>query len=80
MTARSISAASRRSTGVKSTPNDGAAGRLQQWRHGCRASSSQEDVRRERYQFRSVAANTGIAPGPADIDPHVAAVDPAQSL
>ncbi len=32
--------------------NRQGAGRMQQWRHGCGASSSDEDVRRERNQFR----------------------------
>ena len=56
------------------------AGRLQQRRHG-RAASGQNDVRRERDQFRRVSANVvGIACGPAVVDPHVAAVGPAQLL
>ena len=39
----------------------------------------QEDVRRERDQFRGVSANVvGIGRGPARFDPHVAAVGPAQ--
>ena len=34
----------------------------------------QDDVRRERDQFRRISANVvGIAGGPADVDPHVAA-------
>ena len=41
----------------------------------------QDDVRRERDQFRRVSANAvGIACGPASIDPHIAAVGPAQLL
>ena len=56
------------------------AGRLQQRPHG-RAASGQDDVRRERDQFRRVFANVvGIARGPAGVDPHVAAVGPAQLL
>ena len=39
-----------------------------------RAASGQDDVRRERDQFRRVFANAlGIARGPAIVDPHVAA-------
>ena len=42
---------------------------------------SQDDIRRERDQFRRVSADVvGIARGPADVDPHVAAVGPAQLL
>ena len=45
------------------------------------AASGQDDVRRERDQFRRVSANAfGIACAPADVDPHVAAVGPAQLL
>ena len=41
----------------------------------------QDDVRRERNQFRRVSANAvGITPAPTSVDPHVAAVDPAQLL
>ena len=41
----------------------------------------QDDVRRERDQFRRVSANAvGIAPAQRDVDPHVAAVGPAQLL
>ena len=41
----------------------------------------QDDVRRERDQFRRVFANAvGIARAPANVDPHVAAVGPAQLL
>ncbi len=40
---------------------------------------SQDDVGRERGQFRRVSANVGgIGSGPAGIDPHVAADGPAQ--
>ena len=43
-------------------------------RHG-RGAMGQNDVRRERGQFRRVPANVGgIARGPAGVDPHVAAV------
>ena len=56
------------------------AGRLLQRPHG-RPASGQDDVRRERDQFRRVSANAvGIARGPAVVDPHVAAVGPAQLL
>ena len=49
-------------------------------RHG-RAASGQDDVRRERDQFGRVFANVvGFARGPAVVDPHVAAVGPAQLL
>ena len=41
----------------------------------------QDDVRRERDQFRRVSANVGgIGRGPAGVDPHVAADGPAQLL
>ena len=41
----------------------------------------QDDVRRERDQFGRVFANVvGIARGPADVDPHVAADGPARLL
>ena len=43
------------------------------------AGSSHDDVRRERDQFRRVSAKVvGIGRGPARVDPHVAAVGPAQ--
>ena len=43
------------------------------------AASSQDDVGRERDQFRRVSANAvGIALGIAGVDPHVAAFGPAQ--
>jgi hypothetical protein len=51
---------------------------LQQWPRGCTASS-QEDVRRERGQFRRVSANAlGVARSPADVNANVAAIDPAR--
>ena len=54
------------------------AGRLQQRPHG-RGAMGQDDVRRERDQFRRVSANVGgIGRGPAGVDPHVAADGPAQ--
>ena len=54
------------------------AGRLQQRPHG-RGAVGQDDVRRERGQFRCVSANFGgIGRGPADVDPDVAADGPAQ--
>ena len=53
------------------------AGRLQQRPHG--RAMGQDDVRRERDQFRRVSANFGgIGRGPAGVDPHVAADAPAQ--
>jgi hypothetical protein len=53
------------------------AGRLQQRPHWSGAMG-QDDVRRERGQFRRVSANLGgIGAGPAGVDPHVAADDPA---
>ena len=56
------------------------AGRLLQRPHGG-AAWSQDDVRRERDQFRRVSASAvGVARCPADVDPHVAAVGPAQLL
>ena len=46
-----------------------------------RRAAGHDDVRRERDQFRRVFANVvGIACGPARVDPHVAAVSPAQLL
>ena len=54
------------------------AGRLQQRPHG-RGARGQDDVRRERDQFRRVFANFGgIGRGPAGVDAHVAADGPAQ--
>ena len=54
------------------------AGRLQQRPHG-RGAMGQDDVRRERGQFRRVSANLGgIGRGPAGVDAHVAADGPAQ--
>ena len=54
------------------------AGRLQQRPHG-RGAMGQDDVGRERGQFRRVSANfAGIGRGPAGVDPHVAADGPAQ--
>ena len=45
------------------------------------ALPGQDDVRRERDQFRRIFANAvGIARAPADVDPHVAADRPAQFL
>ncbi len=56
------------------------SGRLQQQRHDL-AASGQDDIWCEREQFRRVSANAlGIARGPASVDLHVAAVDPAQLL
>src|SRR6516164_8385008 len=41
----------------------------------------ENDVRRERHQFCRLSANLGgIGRGPVDVDPNVAAVDPAQFL
>ena len=45
------------------------------------AASGEDDIRRERDQFRRVfAAEFGIAQGPADVDLNVAAMGPAQPL
>src|SRR5262249_34518697 len=56
------------------------AGRLQQRRYD-RASTSQDDVRREGDQFRRVPADAlGIARAPPIGDAYVAAVGPAQRL
>ena len=51
------------------------AGRLQQRRHSCEwPVAAQDDVGRERGQFRRVSAKCGgIGCGPADVDPHIAA-------
>jgi hypothetical protein len=52
--------------------------RKQQRPHS-RGAMGQNDVRRERSQFRRVSANFGrIGRGPAGVDPHVAADGPAQ--
>jgi hypothetical protein len=49
--------------------------------HYGRTASSQDDVRRKRNQFRCVSASSiGITGAPAGVDPHVAAIDPAQLL
>ena len=54
------------------------AGRLQQRPHWSGAMG-QDDVGRERGQFRRVSANVGgIGCGPAGVDPHVAADGPTQ--
>src|SRR5215472_11134988 len=51
-----------------------------QRRHRC-AASGQDDIGRERDQFRRMFANAlHIAPGPAGIDLHIAAIGPAQLL
>src|SRR5262249_2531088 len=56
------------------------ASRLQQQRYD-RAPTSQDDVRRERDQFRRVSAEEfGIARAPTILDPHVAADGPTQFL
>src|SRR5262245_56000868 len=53
--------------------NRDGSSRLQQWQHG-QGPMGQNDVWRERDQFRRVFANFGgIDPGPAGIDPDVAA-------
>jgi hypothetical protein len=50
---------------------------LQQWAHG--RGSRQDDVRRECHDFSNIFASTVcIADGPAIIDLHVAAIDPAE--
>src|SRR5215470_14776740 len=49
-------------------------------RHRC-AASGQDDIGRERDQFRRMFANAlHIAPGPAGIDLHIATIGPAQLL
>src|SRR5262249_9497989 len=53
-------------------------GRLQQGPRGC-AANSQDDVGRECNQFRCVSANAlGVARAPTDVNPSIAAVDPAR--
>jgi hypothetical protein len=55
-------------------------GRLYQCRPG-RGTGGQDDVRGERDQFCGVFARVvGIAPGPTDVDLHIAADAPAQFL
>jgi hypothetical protein len=50
-------------------------------RRHAQATTGQDDVWRERDQFRRVfASRVGIACAPAILDPHVAAVAPAQLL
>ena len=45
------------------------------------AARGQDDIRRQRDQFRRVFARVfGIACGPAIIDPHIASIGPAQLL
>jgi hypothetical protein len=57
------------------------AGHFQQRCHRRRARSGQDDMRRESGQFgRLLAKDIGVRRGPAGIDPHVTAVDPAQLL
>jgi hypothetical protein len=56
------------------------AGRLLQRRHG-RATTTQDDIRLERDQFRGVAAKAvGIAQTPAIVDVHVEAGSPTKCL
>ena len=56
------------------------AGLLQQWPHG-RGAIGQDDVRRERDQFRRVSANGGcIGCSPTGVDPNISADDPARLL
>ena len=56
------------------------AGRLLQRRHD-RDAAGQDDVRRERDQFRRVSCECARdRRSPAVVDPHVAAVGPAQLL
>src|SRR5262249_22731961 len=56
------------------------ASRLQQRRY-YRASTSQDDVRRQRDQFKRVSEKeSAIARAPTILDPHVAADAPPQSL
>src|SRR5262249_47501124 len=55
-------------------------GGLLQCQYG-RTASSQNDVRRESNQFRCVSTSPiGITGAPAGVDPHVAAINPAQFL
>ena len=59
--------------------NRHGSGHIEQWRGGRRARSGQDDIRRECSQFgRVLAKQIGIGRGPAEIDPHIAAIDPAQ--
>jgi hypothetical protein len=60
--------------------NRHAAGRLQQ-RPDAGTASGQDDIGRERHQFRRVPPNAlGIARGPAGLERHVAADNPARLL
>ena len=57
------------------------AGGLQQRRDSDGAGGSHEDIRGERGQFVRMSTNVaGVGRGPARVDPHVAAIDPAQLL
>src|SRR5262249_1186671 len=50
-------------------------------RHHGQGATGQDDVRREREQFRSMfCAAVGIVLAPAGVDPHIAANSPAQFL
>ena len=50
-------------------------------RHHARSGIGQDNVGRERNQFRRISAKAaGIVRGPAVVDPHVTAVGPAQLL
>ena len=56
------------------------ARRLLERRHG-RAARAQDDVWRERDQFRRIRANAlDIGPAPAKVDPDVAAINLTQFL
>jgi hypothetical protein len=60
--------------------NRHGAGHLQQRTDG-HAPSGENNIRRKRRQFRRVFANeVGISRAPSVIDPHVAAIGPAQLL
>ena len=55
-------------------------GRLQQWPHAGSARR-ENDIRRERNQFRRVSTNlVSFAPGPPDLKPYVATIGPARLL
>jgi hypothetical protein len=54
---------------------------LQQQRRRSSTAISHDDIRPERGQLRGVVADSvGISLAPADVDPHVAAIDPTQLL
>jgi hypothetical protein len=78
---------------LTSTPSDGAtdwmmanwptpAGMAGSRRTAARVTlGANDDIRRERDQFVCVSANfAGLAPGPPNFDPYIAALGPAQLL